>query len=325
MSSSVVSPLKQEVVKYLYEWEINDFDLKFLHTGHHSPVFAAGEYKWRLYLHIPQKSPFIGIYLKPARAANVQVQCAFSILDHESERFKTVHSVEDFIGDTDIRGITEFIEKEILNDSKNNLLSNGKLKLLCEIAISSYEENQDNISDFEKFFNNKEFSDMQFVVGGKYVYAHKIILSNSSDVFAAMFKHQMKENTENMVVIEDIDYEVFAEMFRFIYTGKVNQTEIRKHAKNLYIAADKYVLKRLKAICLENLCENLSLDNALEYLEFADLYSADRLKRKAIDFIVSHVGDIEKIPGFVSRANLHNDVIEEVFHRFALLQRKVVP
>jgi hypothetical protein len=52
-----------------------------------------------------------------------------------------------------------------------------------------------------------------------------------------MFAHNFKENLTNVVEIRDIKLEVFQELLRFIYCGKVN--DLNKHAAGLYRAADK--------------------------------------------------------------------------------------
>lgn len=117
----------------------------------------------------------------------------------------------------------------------------------------------------------------------------------------------MEERKHNRVDITDVDNEVLREMLRFIYTGKALNLE--KMADDLLAAADKvstiirtrctprtfeycanqrffqYALERLKVMCEEALCTNLSIENAAEILILADLHSADQLKAQAIDFI----------------------------------------
>ncbi|KAG8232529.1 hypothetical protein J437_LFUL012159 [Ladona fulva] len=44
-------------------------------------------------------------------------------------------------------------------------------------------------------------------------------------------------------------------------------------------------MERLKVMCEEALCTNLSIENAADILILADLHSADQLKAQAIDFI----------------------------------------
>jgi speckle-type POZ protein len=84
-----------------------------------------------------------------------------------------------------------------------------------------------------------------------------------------------------------VDHEVFREMLRFIYTGKAANLE--RMADDLLAAADKYALERLKVMCEEALCTNLSTENSAEVLILADLHSADQLKAQAIDFINTYV------------------------------------
>jgi len=47
----------------------------------------------------------------------------------------------------------------------------------------------------------------------------------------------------------------------------------------------QYALERLKVMCEEALCSNLTVDNVSEVLVLADLHSAEQLKAHAIDYI----------------------------------------
>ena len=108
-----------------------------------------------------------------------------------------------------------------------------------------------------------------------------------------MFEHEMEERKHNRVEISDVDHEVFREMLRFIYTGKAANLE--RMADDLLAAADKYALERLKVMCEEALCTNLSTENSAEVLILADLHSADQLKAQAIDFINTYVCTLDLI------------------------------
>lgn len=122
-----------------------------------------------------------------------------------------------------------------------------------------------------------------------------------------MFEHEMEERKQNRVAISDVDHEVLKEMLRFIYTGKAPNLE--KMADDLLAAADKvntifdtigntvwinkliqcdpfqYALEKLKVMCEEALCVNLSVETAAETLILADLHSADQLKAQTIEYI----------------------------------------
>ena len=98
-----------------------------------------------------------------------------------------------------------------------------------------------------------------------------------------MFEHKMLEGERNMVIVEDVEADVMAEIIRFIYTGKASGVD--KMADLLLAASDKYALDRLKALCEEALCNNLDVENVSDTLILADLHSATQLKTTAIDFI----------------------------------------
>jgi speckle-type POZ protein len=125
-------------------------------------------------------------------------------------------------------------------------------------------------------------SDVNFNIGGREFPAHKLILAARSEVFDAMFKHQMKENSTNQIKIEDIDPEVFQKLLRFIYTGRVSTATMEAMAVGLFVAADKYLLSGLKNECENYLLHDMSPDNCIELLLNSNLMnSAELLKKEA--------------------------------------------
>lgn len=143
------------------------------------------------------------------------------------------------------------------------------------------------VSHLDELFTKNKFSDVTMIIGKKKFHAHKAILAVRSPVFAAMFEHDMQESKENTVKIADIRAEVFQEVLRFIYTGKVQAMD--QLARALLIAADKYSLDTLKTKCSEHLGSRLSVATATATLELADKYNAGALKQQAIKFISKHV------------------------------------
>ncbi|OXU25005.1 hypothetical protein TSAR_013445 [Trichomalopsis sarcophagae] len=75
---------------------------------------------------------------------------------------------------------------------------------------------------------------------------HKCILAKRSPVFAAMFQTQMKETQENEVMIEDVEHDVFVEMLRFIYSGKVHHLD--RIARELLPTAESEEALRNRAV-----------------------------------------------------------------------------
>ncbi|KAL7743109.1 hypothetical protein ACLKA6_015029 [Drosophila palustris] len=125
---------------------------------------------------------------------------------------------------------------------------------------------------------------------GHKIPVHKIILSARSKVFAAMFRHPMKEITENCIVLYDFNSNVVAELIRFIYTGEA--PNLQEMSADLLAAADKYELDRLKAMCTKSMSDNLSIENAHIVLKTAELYDLKDVKAKAIQFVQSYIRDV---------------------------------
>ena len=57
----------------------------------------------------------------------------------------------------------------------------------------------------------------------------------------------------------------------------------------------QYALERLKVMCEEALCSNLTVENVSEVLVLADLHSAEQLKTHAIDFI-NRLASLQTLP-----------------------------
>ncbi len=70
-------------------------------------------------------------------------------------------------------------------------------------------------------YDDMQFSDVNFNIGGREFLAHKNILAARCKYFAAMFQHPMKEQSTNQVKIEDIEPEVFDHLHGACTFGQV--------------------------------------------------------------------------------------------------------
>lgn len=142
---------------------------------------------------------------------------------------------------------------------------------------------------------------------------HTYTFTARSEVFAAMFRHDTKENQENRIEIDDFSHEVVTEMIGYIYTGEA--PNLSKMAEELIGIAHKYKLERLKKLCEAHIAENLSIENASSTLKLADLYRADELRSMCIEFIKNML-QIMKTPEWKETIaeNLNNWFFKEVFY-----------
>lgn len=332
--TGILSVLKPESV---HRWEINNFDLDNWKTGEKvvSPLFSASGLKWQIHLFPKGKDRRykneVSVLLKSLNDQDVTIDYDLSILDNQNKRIWRCGGII-LLKDQSACGRLSFIRQDLVREHLSFWSPNNTLVILCEVTMqmdSHDEQNNSSISIpdagimremnkcgyFERFLYQERFSDVKFIVDGGCVYAHKMILSLESEVFADMFAHDKGGNLTSKVEIEGIDYEIFMEMLRFIYTGKVNNME--GAAKKLYIAADKYAVGELRLACLNILSSSLCNENAVERLKFSVSYHANTLRTKAIDFIVTHLKDVVHKPEFTAIGGLPAGVLIEIFQRLA--------
>ncbi|XP_015122461.1 ARM REPEAT PROTEIN INTERACTING WITH ABF2 isoform X2 [Diachasma alloeum] len=138
---------------------------------------------------------------------------------------------------------------------------------------------------FEYFYLNEELSDFKIIIDDQTLPVHKFLLAASSREFLKMFVTPMKESQENRVVIEDIELPVMKEVLRYIYTKETSALNDVHMALSVLVVAEKYGLETLKHVCQSKLYKQLSIDNALLILDFADMYNAVQLRKFTINFL----------------------------------------
>ena len=141
-----------------------------------------------------------------------------------------------------------------------------------------------SIADRTTFvFNTTFLSDVKFVVPAssvergskKVIPAHKFVLAISSPVFYTMFYGQMAETTDS-IEVPDCDYESLLEMFRYLYSDKVNLSG--SNVMQVLYLANKYMVPSLAEKCAKYLRRNLQASNVFSILPHAQNFADKDLK-----------------------------------------------
>lgn len=170
------------------------------------------------------------------------------------------------------------------------LLSDGSLRLKFQFMVTNdIKVDRSNVpeaqlsNDFENLLNNGLFSDVTIKSAEQIEYkVHKAVLASRSAVLKAHFEHNTTECTTN-IVESPLDSEVLRDVLTFIYSDKAPRVD--EMPEKLLAAADYYQLSRLKSLCEEALHKKLTVENAIETLQLADLHSANALKQSTLEFI----------------------------------------
>lgn len=169
------------------------------------------------------------------------------------------------------------------------LLSDGSLRLKFQFMVTNDIKVDRNVpeaqlsNDFENLLNNGLFSDvtMKSVQNVEFK-VHKAVLASRSAVLKAHFEHNTTECFTNEVE-SPLESDVLREVLTFIYSDKAPRVD--EIPERLLAAADYYQLSRLKSLCEEALHKKLTVENAIETLQLADLHSANTLKQLTLEFI----------------------------------------
>lgn len=326
-------------IKYEFKWVIDDFCTSCNNRGHplKSPVFTITSNirnsnpitEWQLELDLKCTKNFISIILYALKGEEIKATASFELLNKDGAVVE-YRTTGEQVYRTGIypksHGCMCFVQHDYIKENANEILDGNKLTIVCTITMCEHENKQlkqiespinlENnsdphqqllASDFEQLLDDKDYSDVELIVQGKTLKAHRSILGKRSPVFDAMFRSEMKEKRENKVEITDLKHEVLLEMLRYIYSGKVNN--IDPIADELLVAADKYSIDSLKQMCGNSLSENLKPEKAVEILLLADRHCVHSLYAKAIKFVVSHAAKIVNTPEF---QQLPNNIMFEV-------------
>ena len=222
-----------ELVTVKLEWNVQ---VPFLQTTDgnderlDSPLFSPQETpnsKWRLYVFDGRYSLRISTYHYKSTGELENfvepVLVKLSILNNRREKV-----LQQMLSSAPTISYVEFkLSKEDLIKS-NSQQSDGSLTFYCKI-LTHVKQNTESSADPSSLaidcnselmthlaflFDNMQFSDVNFNIGGREFPAHKNILAARSKYFAAMFKHPMKEQSTNQIKMEDIDPDVFQDSKR---------------------------------------------------------------------------------------------------------------
>jgi speckle-type POZ protein len=91
--------------------------------------------------------------------------------------------------------------------------------------------------------------------------------------------------------IEDMDVEVVRTLIEFIYKNRLPEKkrllETAAMAERLLVAADRYMLEKLKRICEEAMCKHIGMSSVADTLALAERHGCPVLKEACMQFISS--------------------------------------
>ncbi|CAA0375922.1 unnamed protein product [Arabidopsis thaliana] len=157
------------------------------------------------------------------------------------------------------------------------------------------------LGGFKKLLNEQWQADVRLKAGDSdettSIFAHKLVLVARSEVFKKIlesdeFKASSKQ-TET-VTLSEMKHEELEAFVEFIYRvdGSICSASLKKHARSLFHAADKYEIPHLRDLCRNELISSLNSSNALSILELAQIPFDKALNDPAFTTIITNISTI---------------------------------
>ncbi|XP_049579129.1 ankyrin repeat and BTB/POZ domain-containing protein 2 isoform X2 [Syngnathus scovelli] len=127
------------------------------------------------------------------------------------------------------------------------------------------------------FLNNREMSDVTFLVEGKPFYGHRVLLITASDKFKSLLASSGSDANKK-IEISDVRYNVFQMMMSYLYCGGTESLKTKMpDLLELLSAACAFQLGALQRHC-ERICsQHINLDNAVNIYKTAKAHGSVEL------------------------------------------------
>uniref|UniRef100_A0A7N5ZVW3 BTB domain-containing protein n=1 Tax=Anabas testudineus TaxID=64144 RepID=A0A7N5ZVW3_ANATE len=172
---------------------------------------------------------------------------------------------------------------QILRASKNEVISQQLSAIFTQCygpypipKLAEIKRKQSSRLD-PHFLNNKEMSDVTFLVEGKPFYAHKVLLFTASSRFKSLLANRpCGENT--CIEISNVKYHIFQLVMQYLYCGGTEALHIRNtDVMELLSAAKFFQLEALQRHC-EIICsKNINTETCVEIYSHAKFLDAPDL------------------------------------------------
>jgi len=316
-----------------FKFRIKKFDTLPTARNHCVPIeFTFNGHKWILGVYPGglgvSANGYVSIYLGLCAEVNIAVTFAVALLDKfgHTKRVRRVNHRFDGTGAVKklpSSGWNDFIARsDILDASKNILSDDDELTLVVSIEIEQpatafvpIDAKNTLVKMIQGMFRDQETADVLFEVskmeanedgskrGKSYVHfpAHRSILQGCAPMLAALFGTSNTEGEElATVAVHDVKPKVFRHLLWYVYGGTVSNVALKANAKDIIDAADKYSIVGLKLAAEAALVEstNITVENVIDNLLYADSKNLAVLKEAVVDFLVDNGKEVSSKASF---------------------------
>jgi hypothetical protein len=155
-------------------------------------------------------------------------------------------------------------------------------------------------------------ADVVFLVEGQRVAAHKVLCLRCS-YFRALLTGPMQEASsgrDTPIELPHLRHAIFVVLLEYLYTDAVDVP--LELAMELFQAADRFGVERLKKICEAKMLGSICVENAASIFHAADQHAAKSLREKTLNFILANFDPVTKTACFEEMGRTNVDLVFEI-------------
>ncbi|XP_034727228.1 kelch-like protein 22 isoform X1 [Etheostoma cragini] len=134
--------------------------------------------------------------------------------------------------------------------------------------------------------------DVELMVEGRAIKAHRILLAASCDYFRGMFAGGLRETQQKEIPIHGVSYMAMKKILDYIYTSEIELD--LECVQDVLIAATLVQLEIVIEFCCDFLFSWLDESNILEVHNLADLYGLQQLNAKIHSYILRNIQTLSR-------------------------------
>eukprot|EP00986_Skeletonema_menzelii_P015449 scaffold11756_cov151-Skeletonema_menzelii.AAC.14 len=279
-----------------------------------SPEFSCNGHQWQLHIysggnHAAEGEGNVSAFLHHLSEEAITTSYEVKLIDKFGEPKEAIfRSTKTEFAANKSRGWPDFISRSfILDESQNILDDNGTLTFVVSIEeepTTAFVPQNSFVKVMGGMFNDQNNADVCFEVSsageknGKKkksksfvpFYGHRFILEKCAPMLAAICGSNNDSGGKVIASVNDVKPDIFHHLLFYVYGGSIPEEELKTHAKGIIDAADKYSIVNLKleAEAAYVQSADISLDNAMDNLLYADSRNCALLKEAVMNFLAEN-------------------------------------
>ncbi|XP_074984603.1 RCC1 and BTB domain-containing protein 2 isoform X3 [Caretta caretta] len=153
----------------------------------------------------------------------------------------------------------------------------------------------------KKEFDNPDTADLKFLVDGKYIHVHKVLLKIRCEHFRSI----LNNNDDDIIEMSEFSYQVYRAFLEYLYTDSISLPP--EDAIGLLDLATFYRENRLKKLCQQTIKQSICEENAIALFSAAVKYEAEDLEEFCFRFCINHLTVVTQTTGF---AEMDHDLLK---------------